>query len=80
MKDVRYNTTKAIVPAINRKKEQQLTRVDIEVAEQTGDGKENAIEKAPLGEVVLGSGMVFMCLVLMMQGMPKVPTGTVLLI
>ena len=49
----------------------KLTRVDLGVGGMTGDGKENAIEKAPLGELVLGSGMVFMCLVLMMQGMLK---------
>ena len=49
----------------------KLTRVDIEVTEQTGAGKGKTIEKAPLGELVLGSGMVFMCLVLMMQGMLK---------
>lgn len=29
------------------------------------------MQKAPLGELVLSSGMVFMCLVLMMQGMLK---------
>lgn len=45
----------------------RLTRVD--TAEQSG-----AVEvehKAPLGELLLSSGVVFMCLVLMMQGMLK---------
>lgn len=46
----------------------KLTRVDIDntVASATKE-----VKKAPLGELVLSSGMVFMCLVLMMQGMLK---------
>jgi len=47
----------------------KLTRVDI-VADQTA-GQQAEVKKGPLGELVLSSGMVFMCLVLMMQGMLK---------
>lgn len=48
----------------------KLTRVDI--ADNTAaSGKPAEVQKAPLGELVLSSGMVFMCLVLMMQGMLK---------
>lgn len=46
----------------------KLTRVDVETV---CDKKAEPVEKAPLGELVLTSGMVFMCLVLMMQGMLK---------
>lgn len=46
----------------------KLTRVDMAIAIGS---KEKEVEKAPLGELVLSSGMVFMCLVLMMQGMLK---------
>ena len=48
----------------------RLTRVDTEVSAETA-GKAVVVQKAPLGELVLSSGMVFMCLVLMMQGMLK---------
>lgn len=48
----------------------KLTRVDTEVSAETA-GKAVEVQKAPLGELVLSSGMVFMCLVLMMQGMLK---------
>ena len=48
----------------------RLTRVDTEVSAETA-GKTVEVQKAPLGELVLSSGMVFMCLVLMMQGMLK---------
>ena len=48
----------------------RLTRVDTEVSAETA-GKAVEVQKAPLGELVLSSGMVFMCLVLMMQGMLK---------
>ena len=49
----------------------KLTRVDIEDAAPAANGKEQEVQKAPLGELVLSSGMIFMCLVLMMQGMLK---------
>ena len=48
----------------------RLTRVDTEIPAETA-GKAVEVQKAPLGELVLSSGMVFMCLVLMMQGMLK---------
>lgn len=48
----------------------RLTRVDTEIPAETA-GKAVVVQKAPLGELVLSSGMVFMCLVLMMQGMLK---------
>lgn len=48
----------------------KLTRVDTEASAETA-GKAVEVQKAPLGELVLSSGMVFMCLVLMMQGMLK---------
>ena len=49
----------------------KLTRVDIEDAAPAANGKEKEVQKAPLGELVLSSGMIFMCLVLMIQGMLK---------
>ena len=46
----------------------KLTRVDVMPANEQ---EQKSVEKAPLGEMVLTSGMIFMCLVLMMQGMLK---------
>ena len=48
----------------------KLTRVDTDNTVQTVNADKTA-QKMPLGELVLSSGMVFMCLVLMMQGMLK---------
>ncbi len=48
----------------------KLTRVDTDNTVQTANADKTA-QKMPLGELVLSSGMVFMCLVLMMQGMLK---------
>ena len=48
----------------------KLTRVDTDNTVQTADADKTA-KKMPLGELVLSSGMVFMCLVLMMQSMLK---------
>lgn len=47
----------------------KLTRVDTADAQQAV--KEEDVVKAPLGKLVLSSGMIFMCLVLLMQGMLK---------
>lgn len=49
----------------------KLTRVDLADAAPAAAAKPTEVQKAPLGELVLSSGMVFMCLVLMMQGMLK---------
>ena len=49
----------------------KLTRVDLADAAPTSTAKSAEVQKAPLGELVLSSGMVLMCLVLMMQGMLK---------
>ena len=48
----------------------KLTRVDTDNTAQAANA-DKTVKKMPLGEVVLSSGMVFMCLVLMMQGMLK---------
>ena len=48
----------------------KLTRVDLADASPAA-AQPAEVQKAPLGELVLSSGMVFMCLVLMMQGMLK---------
>lgn len=48
----------------------KLTRVDLADASPAAP-QQVEVQKAPLGELVLSSGMVFMCLVLMMQGMLK---------
>lgn len=49
----------------------KLTRVDLADTAPEAAAKPTEVQKAPLGELVLSSGMVFMCLVLMMQGMLK---------
>ena len=48
----------------------KLTRVDTDNTAQAANA-DTTVKKMPLGELVLSSGMVFMCLVLMMQGMLK---------
>lgn len=49
----------------------KLTRVDLADTVPAAAEKQTEVQKASLGELVLSSGMVFMCLVLMMQGMLK---------
>lgn len=49
----------------------KLTRVDLEENGARTTGTAVKDHKAPLGELVISSGMIFMCLVLMMQGMLK---------
>jgi OPA family glycerol-3-phosphate transporter-like MFS transporter len=49
----------------------KLTRVDVADITPVAKTQKQEVQKAPLGELVLSSGMVFMCLVLMMQGMLK---------